>query len=300
MRKAFTLIELLIVVAIIAILITILAPALQSAKQQATGAVCLSNQMAMSKAYLMYCDQNKGYMPIGYVTVITYNEYRNRRANNLSYAPLWVNPPIDAGGAYMGAKGTAAELEDRYRGLRTGAIYEYANNVKIFHCPGDRRLYEGTVEGDGLAFHPFRSYNIPDCMFGSTTAPIDNMYDGGKSVRPSDVYKKTSEIKYPENKYVIVEDAYDLRGANFNYDGWSFCPEINRYTWWDPVGVFHVDGCTLGYVDGHAQRYKWQDPRSVEYFEDRLNHSAYQPGNPDYDFFLSHYPIDRVYPAGTW
>ena len=43
-RHGFTLIELLVVVSIIALLVSILMPALRIAKEQATGALCLTRQ----------------------------------------------------------------------------------------------------------------------------------------------------------------------------------------------------------------------------------------------------------------
>jgi prepilin-type N-terminal cleavage/methylation domain-containing protein len=56
--KFFTLIELLIVVAIIGILVTLLMPSLNSAKEKAKIAVCLSNHKQMATAYLLYASTN--------------------------------------------------------------------------------------------------------------------------------------------------------------------------------------------------------------------------------------------------
>lgn len=58
--NGFTLIELLVVIAVIAILIAILLPALQIAKECATGAVCLGNHRSLLTGWIMYADDNDG------------------------------------------------------------------------------------------------------------------------------------------------------------------------------------------------------------------------------------------------
>ena len=62
-RKAFTLVELLVVIGIIALLISILLPALSKARQQGNWAVCLSNLKQIGNALTMYANENKGYLP---------------------------------------------------------------------------------------------------------------------------------------------------------------------------------------------------------------------------------------------
>lgn len=62
-KKGFTLVELLVVVAIIALLVSILLPSLGKAKEQAKMVVCMTNLKALGMGFTFYTNQNNDWYP---------------------------------------------------------------------------------------------------------------------------------------------------------------------------------------------------------------------------------------------
>src|SRR5688572_32020950 len=77
-RRGFTLVELLVVIGIIALLISILMPALAAARAQANRLACATNVRTLAQVALQYAHDNKGYIPRNY-------------AHNEPPVPSWVD-----------------------------------------------------------------------------------------------------------------------------------------------------------------------------------------------------------------
>lgn len=109
-REAFTLIELLIVIAIICIIAAILFPAFASAREKARSSACMSNMSQLGKAFMQYTQDYDECYPYGVLDVNTASVY---------------NPPNSLQGAFLGGTGWA------------GILYPYVKATGTFTCPDD-------------------------------------------------------------------------------------------------------------------------------------------------------------------
>src|SRR5438105_2139955 len=67
-RRAFTLVELLVVIGIIAVLIGILLPVLGRARDQANTTACMATLRSLGQTLAIYTSENKGSYPFSYYT----------------------------------------------------------------------------------------------------------------------------------------------------------------------------------------------------------------------------------------
>ncbi len=149
----FTLIELLVVIAIIALLMAILMPILNSAREQAMRAACLSNLKQLTTAWVMYADNNDD-------NLVGANVKTAAKIAALNLDKPWVYLPDTGSKPYYNA--TVEQWQDA---IRKGALWPYLNDVKLYKCPVSRKRDIETL-----------TYTIVDSMNGSRGLNPDAPY----------------------------------------------------------------------------------------------------------------------------
>jgi len=229
-RRGFTLLELLVVVAIIAVLVGILAPAMSGARGEATKAKCLANLHALGQAMATYSiDDEKGYT----TPVHPKAESSWHYDGEYEYGGKT--------GVYMFEFGDFAE-ENR---ILNRYIYGEAKNVpaKLFQCPSDQGVQPAPVD-----FEPFfflaKTRNRPIHASTGTSYRLNNHidflnnteFDGafyGPYLRPR------TRVPAPGQTVLLEEAVAEV--AKWN------APNYRTMGWHGKANRFNVS-----FVDGHA------------------------------------------------
>jgi len=134
-RNAFTLVELLVVIGIIAVLIGVLLPALSKARESSRIIACASQMRQIGNAFAMYLIDSKG-----------------------TYPPLWMQDDVKNFPEYYGqADATGwhnysyATLLRKYLGVKNDDVNK-GGNLEIFKCPSDYTPRSDWLHGGTMTY----------------------------------------------------------------------------------------------------------------------------------------------------
>ena len=287
--RGFTVVELLVVVAIIALLVAILVVGLEKARTMARVAGCLSNQRQIALAQTSYAIDNGGALAsprtsfAGGSPSVTYT-------NPCGSWSFLINKGNTANDSYHSwtasyGAGVVGGTEQQYGVNSTNAGAKALSGGKLFPYIGSYNVYRSPIDPTTR----IRSYSFN--AFVGVTVPTDSTgylqgWQGwfcSQGVTPLDfVTTHLKMIKDPSHTIMsLVED--DSDGFSFNNEGWLIDPRPpagtpapqgapNPGTWsntggwigwvdwpafWDPSNI------TYSYVDGSTESYSLQNPKLV-------------------------------------
>ena len=253
-RRAFTLVELLVVVAIITILIAILLPILMRAKRQAQKVICQANLRTIGAGLMMYVEDHK-YYPGG-----------------------WINtgPP---GAAYLqgGPVAVWPTLIRKYLGSRK-PFYCPARDAKFMWTdpPSEPRVLPkpsqqvafgygateyviySTMDGQPRYSVPW-SYAYNFCGAGGIRNPVDLHIQRGLGWLVEDSglpLVKATMVKKPGEMIAIADSSGEFGNIAMAAAEWrAFMPEASGRG----PGNIHQGGANVLFCDGHVEWYLQKD-----------------------------------------
>lgn len=242
-REAFTLVELLVVVAVIGILTALLLPAVSGAKCQARSVLCKSHLRQMGLALQSYLqDQQSRY-------------------------PYCISPP-DSPAEDTVTSANYLQWDSRWWFARLLPYYPVQWTNSAYHCPG----YKGAVKGTGAGSGPRGSYayNERGVRIGSTDYsdpetgvrirfPPGNFGLGPRVRAFSAGSVAESAVKVPSEMFAIGESRFLKAPVNGDVGGipGMLCGALRRQSFrFDPVR--HGKTYNQLFCDGHvAQLNPW-------------------------------------------
>jgi type II secretory pathway pseudopilin PulG len=277
--------ELLVVIAVIAVLVAILLPCLNRAREAGRRAACLSNLRQIQTAWLMYADAHNGFIVNGQAWHVDEPATPTRGkpwliAWNLDYLHGHGPPTRPAAEAVM----------------RTGALSSYVGSVGAYVCPNH---YHHVGLHLSMGWEWLSSYNIVLPMNVASRdvslayeQKIRDSYPIGRTML---FLRNTCELVEPgpSSRMVFLDEGsqWALNNPQADVDAW-----FGRLFFIKPLATHHSDGTCMSFADGHSEYWRWRDPTTValghwwpEFCEAGSQHKPAPPqpsspvwGNPDY------------------
>jgi prepilin-type processing-associated H-X9-DG protein/prepilin-type N-terminal cleavage/methylation domain-containing protein len=229
--RAFTFIELLAVVLVIALLSALILPALSAAKQKSQRTVCLNNLKQLQFAWQSYADEHDD-------RLVPDTSRSTSGLIQQSVAPAWV----------LGN----AKHDRSTSNLEAGLLYPHVNDTKVYRCPADNapiaRLSPRRPRVRSYSRNSWLGIDIQGKGWIATTA----------SPGLSGIATRHTALRTPGPAQTFVfldehEDSID--------DGSCAIPELGRLNWMELPADRHDRGCNLSFADSHVERWRWKAPK---------------------------------------
>jgi type II secretory pathway pseudopilin PulG len=298
---AFSLLELLVVFAVVATLAALLLPTLAKAGKQAADVQCLSNQRLLTLAWHMYASDNNDILaPNDYPYTTPYWDYSESNAMR-NWVVGTMEQPIDAQSIRPNGAPSPGllELSDP-----NTVLSRYISSVAIWRCPADNFIdpYSKTVHTRSYSMNSAIGtiwWSSSSGQGGRGAPPVGSAVNGGwllgasynGNQRTYLTYGKMSSFTRPgpantwlimdENPYGINDGTFAAAAATTPNPG----PATGGYVI-DYPSSNHNAGAAMSFCDGHSIIHTWQNPATytpsvpVEPGQGSLSSTASTP-NPD-------------------
>lgn len=234
--RAFTLIDLLVVLGMLALAAALLAPALARTRPNSQAIQCMNNTRQLIRAWQMYSAENNG-KPV----VNLHGGAAQGGAGDITWGMSWAEGWLDWTLATDNTN-IAFLLNPRYAKL---APYLIPASTRVFQCPAD--TYVSASQRAAGWSRRCRSYSVSlDVGSGNAVVgPFDSIY--------RQVLKET-DFCYPgpADTFVFLDEHPD----SLNDPGF-FSPHLT--SWIDLPGTLHNGAGGFAFVDGHSELHKWND-----------------------------------------
>jgi prepilin-type processing-associated H-X9-DG protein len=232
-RGAFTLLELVVVLATLVILLTLLGTGMARMKPNGYAVQCLNNTRQLASAWLVYADDNAGKLVIN-----LHGGAASGGVGDPTYGQGWAAGWLDWTSSPDNTN-TTFLTSPRYARLAP-----YLNrSTNVFKCPADK--YLSSVQQSLGWSQRARSYSL-NLALGAGNAqsgPWDSLYNQ---------LKTTSDflIPSPAETWAFLDEHPD----SMNDPGF-FNPR--QTLWLDNPGTLHNGGGAFAFADGHSEIHKW-------------------------------------------
>lgn len=271
--SAFTLVELLVVIALIAVLASLLMPALAKARGRAQGITCLGNTRQLGLAAVFYANDHEDRLPNNFGGSPTRKTVA--RKSNLN----WVNNTM------------TWRLDPDNTNTTTiteASLGPYVNRVtSIYRCPSDNVLSKVQREAGWKA--RIRSYSM-NGMVGDTGGPSSPTAIMITNNPGYVQFLKLGAISKPWDIFVFLDEHPD----SIN-DG-HFMNRIGYREWVDLPASYHDGAAAFSFADGHARMRKWiNKDTKVSARPDviKLPYSLKREQSADFNWVTEHMSLDR-------